>query len=87
MYVIPTLMLREMWKASDPDVPVGGDWKSRDRASPLPLLWLIVYCLPNFVIVAADSDRFLDQFEGGNEALAELLTRDRAADWRRPPHS
>ncbi len=34
IYVIPTLMLREMWKASDPDVPVGSDWR-RSRRVPV----------------------------------------------------
>jgi hypothetical protein len=28
LYVIPFLALREMWKASDPAVPVGGEWRS-----------------------------------------------------------
>jgi len=38
VYVIPTLMLRESWKAADPDVPAGDErWKS---SSDSPLLWI-----------------------------------------------
>ena len=42
LYIVPTLMLREMWQASDPDVPVGGDWKSRP-STLLPFAWLVLY--------------------------------------------
>jgi Domain of unknown function (DUF4328) len=45
LYVIPFLMLRESWKAADPDVPPGDErWKS---SSDTPLLWVwgVLYIL------------------------------------------
>lgn len=54
-YVIPTLTLREIWKASDPDVAIGGDWRS-GRASPLIWLWFVLYSLgPIAIIIAQNS--------------------------------
>ena len=42
VYVIPTLMLRESWKAADPEVPAGDErWKS---SSDSPLLWIWAPC-------------------------------------------
>jgi hypothetical protein len=79
LYIIPTLMLREMWKASDPDVPVGGEWRSRP-ASPLPWVWLIAYCVPTLLAFGADSDDVLDQFGGTEEALAEQITGSQTTD-------
>jgi hypothetical protein len=79
VYIIPTLMLGEMWKASDPDVPVGGEWKSRP-ASPLPWVWLLVYCVPTVIAFSAESDNVLDQFRGTEEALAEQITGSQTTD-------
>ena len=42
LYIIPFLMFRELWKASDPDVPVGGEWKSRP-VSWVVTAWFVVY--------------------------------------------
>ena len=42
LYVIPFLMFRELWKASDPEVPVGGEWKSRP-VSWVVTAWFVVY--------------------------------------------
>jgi hypothetical protein len=79
IYVIPTLMLRELWKASDPDVPIGGDWRSR-RGSPLPLLWFVLYTVVPLISLAASSDGLLDQFSGSEETLAETITGDQTGD-------
>ncbi len=42
LYVIPFLMFRELWKASDPDVPLGGDWKSGSVSWVVPA-WFVLY--------------------------------------------
>ncbi len=44
LFIIPTLVFRELWKASDPDVPIGDDWRA-NRASPLIPLWFVLYSL------------------------------------------
>ena len=79
IYVIPTLMLREIWKASDPSIPVGGDWKSRP-ASPLPLVWLIVYCVPPLISFGYDSDDLVDQFGASERVLAEQIAGSQGVD-------
>ena len=56
LFVIPALMFRELWKASDPDVPIGGDWRG-NRTSPLVPLWFVVYSLvPLGLLVAQSAD-------------------------------
>ena len=44
LFVIPALMFRELWKASDPDVAVGGGWRT-NPTSPLIPLWFVLYSL------------------------------------------
>ena len=79
IYVIPTLMLRELWKASDPDVPIGGDWRSR-RGSPLPLIWFLLYTVVPLISLVSSSGGVFDQFSGSEESIAETITGDQTAD-------
>jgi Domain of unknown function (DUF4328) len=51
LYVIPMLVLRETWKASDPDVPPGDDrWKS-GSVHPLLWVWWVLYGLAPIVFI------------------------------------
>jgi hypothetical protein len=79
IYVIPTLMLREMWKASDPDVPIGGDWRS-SRGSPLPLLWFVLYTVVPVISLSTEADSMIDQFGGSERTIAEGITGNRSTD-------
>jgi hypothetical protein len=79
VWVIPTLMLQEMWKASDPEVPVGGEWKSRS-ASPLPWIWFVVFTVPTLISLGLDSGDFGDQLSGGEETLAKQITGSQTGD-------
>jgi hypothetical protein len=74
LFVIPTLLLREAWKASDPDVPVGGDWRSR-RGSPLPLVWFALYGLAPVVLLIAQtsSGNFDNVFGGSGDQVADSI--------------
>lgn len=73
LYIIPFLMFREMWKASDPDVPIGGDWKS-GRVSPLVPVWFAVYSLiPLALLIGQGGDTF-GSLGAGEDQLAEQLT-------------
>lgn len=73
LYVIPTLMLREMWRASDPSVPVGGEWRSRP-GSPLPYAWFVLYSLVPTVIALANLETLVGSFGGTAEDTADQLT-------------
>lgn len=79
VYVIPTLMLNELWKASDPDVAVGGDWRSRPR-SPLPIVWFLLYTAGPVISFASQSGGVLDQLRGSEETIAEAITGSQTAD-------
>jgi len=79
VYVIPTLMLHELWKASDPDVPVGGDWRSR-RGSPLPVVWFLLYTVGPLISFASQTGGVLDQLRGSEETIAEAITGGQTAD-------
>lgn len=58
LYIIPYLMFRELWKASDPDVPPGGDWRSRPVA-PVVTAWFVLYSvLPIAFLIAQSNDTF-----------------------------
>ena len=73
LYIIPTLMFRELWKASDPDVPVGGDWKS-GRTSPLVWVWFVLYSLVPVILLFAQGGDTLGSLGGSEDQLAEQLT-------------
>ena len=73
LYIIPTLMFRELWKASDPDVPVGGDCKS-GRTSPLIWVWFVLYSLVPVILLFAQGGDTLGSLGGSEDQLAEQLT-------------
>jgi hypothetical protein len=75
IYVIPFLTLREMWKASDPDVPIGGDWRA-GRASPLITAWFVVYSLIGTALSLAALGAGFGSLASTERALAEQLVDD-----------
>ena len=50
LYVIPTLVLREAWKAADPAVPPGDDSWKRNKDNPLLWVWFAVYGVGTVVL-------------------------------------
>jgi Domain of unknown function (DUF4328) len=75
LYVIPYLMLRELWRAADPDVPVGDD---RWRQSPVHLsvtAWWVLYGLAPIVIMVLQGADALNRGlgSGDTEDLAEVV--------------
>lgn len=73
LYIIPFLMFRELWKASDPTVPVGGDWKSRP-VSPLVTAWFVVYSVILLAVNLSEAEDAFGGLGGSEEGLAEQLT-------------
>ena len=58
LYVIPFLMFRELWKASDPAVPIGGDWRS-GKVAPIVTAWFVVFGPLSLVLqIATASSNF-----------------------------
>lgn len=64
VYVIPFLMFRELWKASDPDVPLGAEWRSGPVA-PIVTAWFLAFGPVSLAVLAASggSGFSLDQDE------------------------
>jgi hypothetical protein len=73
LFVIPYLALREMWKASDPEVPVGGEWRSRPVA-PVVTAWFVVFGPIGAALQLAQLGDTFAGLGGGQEALAEQIT-------------
>ena len=75
LYIIPTLMFSELWRASDPDVPVGGEWRSRP-ASPLVALWFVLYSLLPLGLMFAQTDTAWSGVGPSEEELAKQIAGD-----------
>lgn len=71
LYVIPTLVLREAWKASDPSVPPGDDrWRS-GKGNPILWLWFLVYGVGTIVVSAINTSVQFRQLGGDADDLAD----------------
>lgn len=73
VFVIPYLAFREIWKASDPAVPVGGEWRSRPVA-PVVTAWFVVFGIVQAVLQIAQLGETFSGFGAGEDALAEQIT-------------
>lgn len=80
LYVIPYLMFRELWKASDPDLPDSHDAWRAAPVSPVVSIWWVLYgLLPLGIIIAQfnQGSGAVGSGSGGlastSEALAQTL--------------
>ena len=78
LYVIPLLMFRELWKASDPDTPIGAEWKS-NATSPIVPIWFALYSLLPIVLLASQSSGGLSSFGASERDLAEQIVGGQTA--------
>jgi len=78
VWVIPTLMFVELWKASDPDVPIGGNWKTKAGA-PLAGIWGGLYTVAS-VLSAVANVTGNPSLSETDKALAEQLTSDQSLE-------
>jgi hypothetical protein len=75
LYIIPYLMFRELWKASDPTVPAGDQrWKA-NAVGIVVTLWWVLYGLAPIPLAIAQGDAGLGggTFSGNAESLAEAV--------------
>ena len=76
LFVIPLLMLRESWKAADPQSPPGAPtWKSGSE-SPLPWIWFVLYSVVPLILGIIGSFAVFSTFGGDLEDTAERLIDD-----------
>lgn len=76
LYVIPFLVLRQMWKASEPSA----DWRS-SRVPPVVGLWFILYGVAPLAIVAAQGFGSMGGVGAGTDSVAELVVDQQSAIW------
>lgn len=75
LYVLPLLVIREVWKASDPDVPVGDEGWRGAQVNPLLYVWFALYGVIPAILTGLVFFRTLESvFDGGitNSGNAEL---------------
>jgi predicted RecA/RadA family phage recombinase len=58
LFVIPFLMFRELWKASDPETAVGDDWRTNPTSWLIPVWFVFYSLLPLGLLVAQTSNGF-----------------------------
>ena len=76
LYVIPFLVLRQMWKASES----GPDWRS-SRVPPVIGIWFLLYGIAPLAIVAAQGFGGMGGVGAGTDAVAELVVDQQSAIW------
>lgn len=76
LYVIPFLMFRELWKASDPTVAVGSEWSDRP-VSPIVTAWFVVYG-PVSLAIQLFSASATFNLSNSERALAEQIVDKQA---------
>lgn len=76
LFVIPLLMLRESWKASDPQSPPGAPtWKTGGE-SPLPWIWFILYSVVPLILGIIGSFAVFSNFDSNLDNTADRLVDD-----------
>ena len=75
LFVLPLLVLREVWKASDPNTPVGSDgWKASTENRTL-YLWFLFYGVVSTALTALSVASLFDSalsFDTDTTSLAEV---------------
>lgn len=74
LYIIPFLMFRELWKASDPEVPVGDErWRTSSVSPIVPIWWVLYGLAPLVLLIVQGADSFGGLNTTDTESLAETL--------------
>lgn len=74
LIVIPFLMVREVWKASDPSSPYGSESWKQSGESPTVIAWFALYGIGSAVLIALSATSAFGQgFGGGTSDLAETI--------------
>ncbi len=73
LYIIPFLMFRELWRASDPSVPAHGDWRA-GPASPLLTVWFVLYSIVPILLLFTQTSETFASINADETDLAESLT-------------
>ena len=72
LYIIPFLMFRELWKAADPEVPIGGEWRDR-TVSPVVTIWFLAYSILPLALLPFQSSDVFSSFSADERDLAQQI--------------
>lgn len=82
LYIIPTLMVRENWKAAEPTSPPGDDSWRRSAEPILVWVWFLLYSiLPLLLLFTGSALFFGGGFGADAEDLADSIADSEAALW------
>ena len=73
LYIIPMLVFRESWQASDPDVPPGDERWRRSSVSPIVYVWWVLYGLVPIIFLISGLTVQSSAFRGNETDLAEWI--------------
>lgn len=73
LYIIPTLVLAETWKAADPSVPPQDDSWKRNPVNPLLWVWFVLYSIAPIVLLAIDARSQVGMTGGNTRDVADSL--------------
>jgi hypothetical protein len=73
LFVIPFLMVREAFKASDPAAPPGTDSWRGQREHPLPWIWIVSFGVVPIVLAIANGFNYFSGFGGDTEDVADRI--------------
>lgn len=83
LYVIPFLVLRELWKASAPTEVDGGEGWKRERDNPVLWVWFVLFGIFPTIMLAVELGNLASAGlpAGDYESIAESLEDFAALDW------
>jgi hypothetical protein len=82
VFVLPLLMLRELWKASDPDIPLGTDhWKQSAVPAILPIWWVLFGLVPLVLGLISGINQFSGGFSADTDAIAQNIIDTAGLSW------
>ena len=75
LFILPLLVLRELWKASDPNSPPGSDGWRASGENPLLYLWFVVYGIIPAILTAMSLGSVFDaalNLDTDTQSIAEV---------------
>ncbi len=77
LYVIPLLVLRELWQASDPDTAPGAEGWRASGENPLLYVWFVLYAVIPLLLLAVGFSSMVSaalNFDTSTESQAEFAS-------------
>lgn len=75
LFILPLLILRELWKASDPNTPPGAEGWRASGENPLLYVWFVVYGLIPAILTAISLGSIFDSalnLDTDTDSIAEV---------------